>query len=440
MIHIPDGCNKIIHRLQENGHKAYVVGACVRDSLIGKEIDNWDICTSAKPDEIQKLFSESCTSSEKAGTVYISEDGEQYEVSTFRTNGTYSDSYNVVFAGTLMDDIAQRDLTINTLAYNDEVGMIDYMSGRHDIEHKILRSVGDAKKRMCKNSIEILSCLKLASVLGFSIEYKTKQAMNKNAVHLKKADPNQIRVELLELLNGEYCLDVLLQYAYIIAAIIPEIKPCIGFDLNNKHHCYSVYGHIAHAVCEYKGNDPVIKMALLLHDIGKPAHYSVDQNGGHTYGHAKTSKILAEKIVKALNFDPQSQHDIVELVALHDIEIPPTKRAIRRWMNRIGDRQFRRLLLIKRADASAHSPQSSTWLLERLGRVEKAFQEVLEADQVFSLSDLAINGYDLLQIGIPEGKEIGIILRHLLDSVAAGNVKNEKDYLLQEAQIQRRTL
>ena len=226
MIQIPDGCNKIIHRLQENGHKAYVVGACVRDSLIGKEVDNWDICTSAKPSEIHKLFSDSCAESpEKAGTVYISEDGKQYEVSTFHTNGTYSDSYNIVFTGTLMDDVAQRDFTINTLAYNDDVGVIDYLSGRHDIECEMLRSVGNAKERLCKNSIEVLRCLKLASVLGFDIEYKTKKAMNKNAAHLKKADPNQIRVELLELLNGKNCLNVLLQYAHIIATIIPAMKP-----------------------------------------------------------------------------------------------------------------------------------------------------------------------------------------------------------------------
>ena len=426
-IDIPYGATRIITRLQQYGYEAYVVGGCVRDSLLGKKPKDWDICTSATPKVVKKILSEFkiFDTGIKHGTVTVVVDGA-YEVTTFRKDGKYTDHRRpdeVSFDATLEDDLARRDFTINAMACNYE-RFIDLAGGEKDLKAGTLCCVGDPDARFQEDALRILRALRFASTYCLTIEEKTEEALRRNAGLLRHIARERIRDELCKLLMGEDVLRVLEGYKDIITQIIPDLKPCVGFSQNNPYHCYDVYDHIVHTVAAYKGEDLTIKVALLLHDIGKPECYSEDERGGHFYSHGEASARLAQPILKRLRFDNEMLKNVTELIFYHNNEIKPTPRVVRRWLNLIGEEQFRRLLDLREADIAGHAPQAQGHNLEELNEVRTVLDKVIADRDCFTLKDLHINGREIMDLGLTEGKEVGEVLRCLLEEVMEGNIRN----------------
>lgn len=439
-IMLPGGAERILDRLSEKRFEAYVVGGCVRDSLLGKEPKDWDICTAARPEMVEEIFGD-CRIIEtglKHGTVTVVLDDGQYEVTTFRVDGEYEDNRRparVEFVGDVMEDLARRDFTVNAMAYRPGVGVVDPFGGRTDLRAGAIRCVGDADDRFVEDGLRIMRALRFASVYGFSIADETAAAIHRNAHLLKNIAVERVNVELCKLLCGKGATDILLQFSDVISTIIPEMVPCVGFDQNNRWHRFNVYDHIAHAVGNYGGNDVVTKVALLLHDIGKPECYTVDSEGwGHFYGHGAVSREMSEKVVGNLRFDSATQKDVVELVLYHDAIIEPTAKTVRRWLHKIGTEQLMRLMDVQIADSLAQNLELSTEKIEKCKLVKDMAQKVIAEAQCFSLKQLAVNGRDLIVFGVPEGKMVGHILNELLREVIEDETVNERAVLCERAQ------
>ena len=435
---LPGGAEKILGELAAKGHEAYVVGGCVRDSLLGREPKDWDVCTAAKPEEVESVF-DGCRIIEtglKHGTVTVVLDDGQYEVTTFRTDGVYLDNRrpeSVAFVADVREDLARRDFTVNAMAFHPAVGLVDPFEGLKDLVAGRISCVGNADERFAEDGLRIMRALRFASVYGFAIAPETADAIHRNKHLLRNIAVERVNVELCKLLCGKGAMDILLQYSDVVSVIIPELAACVGFDQNNKYHQFNVYDHIAHAVGNYHGDDVVAKVALLLHDIGKPDCYSEDENGGHFYGHPAVCGDIAEGVVRHLKLDGATQKAVVELVLYHDSEVMPTEKAVRRWLNKIGPEQLMRLMDVQQADAMAHVAGSLAPKVERCKKVREMVQEVLKSEQCFTLKQLAIKGRDLMAIGVPEGRMIGQILRELLREVIEGEASNSHGSLCDRA-------
>ncbi len=427
--------NFIIETLMNAGYDAYVVGGCVRDVLMDRNPKDWDICTSATPEEVEEVFSsyKIIETGLKHGTVTVVINDEPFEVTTFRTESEYSDGRHpdhVDFVGSIQEDLARRDFTINAIAFNSDAGFVDPFGGCLDIQNKIIRCVGDADKRFQEDALRILRALRFASVLGFQIEKSTAESIHRHEDWLQNISAERIQSEFCKVLFGEHVLDVLLEFRDVIGIIIPEMEQCFDFNQNNKYHQYTVYDHIAHAVANYKGDDSVVKLALLLHDIGKPYCYTEDANGGHFYGHAELSSTIADRILERLKFDNDSRNNIIELIEVHDSTIEPTTKTVRRWLSRIGETQFMRLMYIRLADIRAHAEGTQQSRINRRDRCLEIAQEIIKQNKCFRMKDLKINGDDILDLGVPEGKEIGAILNKVLKFVVDEELENDRDVLL----------
>lgn len=434
-IDIPNGAARIINTLEQHGFEAYVVGGCVRDSMLGITPKDWDICTSARPKEVESCFISQriIETGIQHGTITIIMSDGQYEVTTFRNDGDYSDSRHpdsVRFVNDVQTDLARRDFTVNAMAYNPRYGLIDPFDGKSHLEHKTLACVGDAGDRFAEDALRIMRALRFASTYGFIIEEKTSDSIHQNAERLNNIAVERINTELCRLLCGENVLSILTDYSDIITTIIPELKPCIGFEQHNPYHQYTIYDHIAHAVANYNGKDTTTKMALLLHDIGKPLCYTEDEKGGHFYGHGVPGHDIAEKIVSRLRFDKCSQYNISELVLYHDSVIEPTIKTVKRWLNKVGIEQFLRLLDIRIADILAHTEGTQESRIEKYTGVREIAEQIIAEEQCFTLKDLAINGTDILSAGVPEGREVGLILNKLLEQVIDGEIQNNREVLM----------
>ncbi len=432
-INIPSGAKKIITALCDAGFEAYVVGGCVRDSLLGKEPNDWDICTSARCEEVKNcLHFRTIDTGLQHGTVTVLTDDGAYEVTTYRKDGGYSDNRHpdsVEFVSELREDLARRDFTVNAMAYNDSDGLVDEFGGLSDLENGVIACVGVADERFAEDALRIMRAIRFASIYGYSIDEDTKASIHRNRSRLANISGERIQTELIKLLHGRGVLDILTEYSDVIAEIIPEIAPCIGFDQNNKYHCYTVYDHMAHAVDSYRGGDTSVKLALLLHDIGKPSVYSEDERGGHFYDHAAHSREMARVMLERLKFDNKTKSEVLDLVLYHDTQIDHSARCVKRWLGRLGEDRFRQLLLVKRGDISAHAEGTQEARIENCKKLEEMIDEIIASRQCFSLKDMAINGNDLIALGIPKGKEIGIVLRELLTLIIDGKLSNEKEEL-----------
>ena len=433
---LPLGAAFIIDPLQENGFEAYVVGGCVRDRLLGRVPKDWDICTSASPQQVKEIFGDKrvIETGLQHGTVIIVMLDGLYEVTTFRVDGAYSDNRHpdeVKFVKNLEEDLARRDFTINAMAYNDRRGLVDPFGGEKDLADGVIRCVGDAAARFHEDGLRLMRALRFASKYGFRIEDGTAEAVHKCSHLLQNIAVERINTELCRLLCGKSVLQVLLDYPDVITEIIPEMKPCVGFRQNNKYHEYNVYDHIAHAVSNYTGEDTVVNVTLLLHDIGKPNCYTEDERGGHFYGHGVVSRDIAEGVLTKLRFDNQTKADVLELVLFHDSVIEPTQKTVRRWLNKIGPEQFYRLLEVRMADILAHSKDTQASRIERCNALRTIVGDILEQQQCYTVKDLAVNGYDVMQSGVPEGKEVGAALNEILDKVIGGELENERSALLE---------
>lgn len=442
-IDIPVGARHVMRLLENDLHHAYIVGGCVRDSLLGKEPNDWDICTSAKPGEVLALMGShgvrTIETGLQHGTVTACWGFGNYEITTFRVDGEYSDKRrpdSVEFISDVAEDLARRDFTINAMAYSEREGLVDPWGGYGDLDNKLIRCVGNPDDRFQEDALRILRALRFASVYGFKIEEKTSAAIHRNRYLLNNIAAERIRSELTKMLCGEGIVDILIEYSDVMSVIIPELAPCIGFNQNNPYHMYTVYDHITHAVGNYKGSDISIKMALLLHDIAKPSCYSVDSIDGvtgHFYGHSVPSAHIAKDVTDRLRFDNKTKAEIVELVRYHDVVINPDVRSIKRLMNKIGPEILDKLFRVRTADIYA---QSELGRDSRISKCDKAYgiAKYIECDrQCFRIKDLAVNGHDIMSLGVEAGPTVGKVLKHLLDKVLDGALANEYGPLIGEA-------
>lgn len=437
---VPVGARRLIHLLELDGHRAYIVGGCVRDGLLGRTPHDWDICTSAKPEEVCDLLDRHHIRAIKTGlqhgTITAHYGVRDYEITTFRIDGKYSDNRrpdSVEFVDNVIEDLARRDFTINAMACDAKLSFMDPFDGLGDLEHGIIRCVRNPDDRFREDALRILRALRFASAYGFRIEDGTAAAIHRNKELLKNISAERIREELAKMLCGEGVLDILLEYKDVISVIIPELKPCIGFEQNNPYHKYDVYDHIAHAVSNYKGNDISVKMALLLHDIGKPKCYTEDENGGHFYGHSVPSMEIAKDVVARLRFDNKTRDEVVDLVLYHDSNIYPGFRTVRRWLNKIGPDLLNKLLFVKLADISAHSETNQGPRRDLVLGVKLIAKDIVVKQECFQIKDLAINGHDILNLGVDPGPTVGELLKHILDKVLDGELGNEREVLMGEA-------
>lgn len=436
-IQMPSYVSKAMEKLTSAGYEAYAVGGCIRDYFLGKDPTDWDITTSAKPRDIMSVFSGErvIPTGIEHGTLTVLIDGHHLEITTFRIDGVYSDNRHpevVTFTGSITDDLCRRDFTINTLAYNPVSGLVDEFSGARDIENKIIRCVGDPDKRFLEDALRIMRALRFAAVLSFEIDEDTKKSIFKNAHLLKNVSGERISTELLKMLCGENITRVLIEYRDVLAVIIPELKPAFDFSQNNKHHIYSVYDHIAYSV-GYSVPEPDIRLALLLHDIGKPQCYFTDENGvGHFYGHAKVSRAISEPILSRLKLTSDMQKTVAELVLYHDCVIAPEKKVVKKRLSKFGEPLFFGLLKVKRGDSLAHNPEYQSYT-EELECIERIAKEIITTGECFNLKDLQIDGTDILGLGIKSGPMVGVVLSKLLTEVIEGRTDNTSVALMNRA-------
>lgn len=437
-IEIPEAVDGIISTLENNGYEAYAVGGCIRDSIMGQKPSDWDICTSSLPEEtLHCLNAENIIKSGlKHGTVTVRIDGQNYEITTFRTDGDYLDNRhpeNVTFVRELHEDLARRDFTMNALAYSRQRGLQDHFNGLQDMEHRIIRCVGNADQRFGEDALRILRALRFSSVLGFAIESRTAGSIHENARLLKNISAERIMSEFVKILTGKNAEKILLEYADVIAVFIPEIKPMVGLRQYNPHHVYDVWTHTVKAVSAAEPTK-TMRLAALLHDTGKPQAFRRDENGiGHFHGHPDIGEGIAQRVLKRLKADNRTTADVCRLVKLHDVR-PTTEKGIRRLMANTGMERFPMLLELKRADAKAQNPAFLSETLRYIDFLEEMYQTELAKHNDFTLKSLQINGSDLKQMGITQGREIGNCLKVLLMKVTDGEIDNDREILLREAE------
>ena len=333
------------------------------------------------------------------------------------------------FVTSLTEDLARRDFTINAMAYNDTEGLVDKFGGITDLKHKIISCVGNPDDRFAEDALRILRAMRFASTYGLSIQHKTAESIHRNKDRLNNIAYERIQTELTRMLLGDGILQILLDFSDVISTIVPELKPCVGFDQNNRYHQYDIYEHISHAVSNYNGDDISVKVALLLHDIGKPQCYTEDEKGGHFHGHGLPSQDLARCALDRLRFDNKTKAEVLDLVLYHDSVIEATPKTIKRWLYKIGELRLRQLIEVKKADIAAHKVGTYEERLAKCDVLLAIIDDVIGEEQCFSIKDLAIDGNDIIKLGIPEGVEIGRALRSLLDKVINNELVNETETL-----------
>lgn len=432
---IDAGAFVLLSRLHRAGYQAYIVGGCVRDLLSGRTPKDWDICTDATPDETLSVFRDLHTipTGLSHGTVTVRYADASYEVTTFRADGDYTDFRHpdeVFFSSDLHTDLARRDFTINAMAYAPHTGLIDPFGGRGHLRENILCCVGSPSQRFKEDALRVLRCLRFSATFGLKIEHGTEQEILHHFDLLHMISKERIRDELCKILLGKYALPVFTRYPYVFTHIIPELYCCVGFQQRNLYHIYTVYDHIMHATANYTGNDLIVKLALFLHDIGKPLCYTEDERGGHFHGHGVVSRDLAESVLTRLRFDNATKNAVLELVLYHDSTIEPTPKVVRRWLSRIGDTQFFRLMEVRLADIRAHSMNNRMSRIKRCLELRRIAREILNQPHCLTLKDLAIDGYEVMKEAIPEGRLVGLCLNHALEQVINGTIPNEKYALL----------
>lgn len=432
---MPVSVNFIIQTLKQHGYDAYIVGGCVRDSILGKLPHDYDICTDAKPDEIIKTFPDTIPTGIKHGTVTVLMNKIPYEVTTYRIDGEYTDNRHpdrVEFTNKLTEDLKRRDFTINAMAYNPDAGLIDPFDGRGDIERKIIKCVGCAEDRFNEDALRILRAVRFSSRLGFCIDEETDNAIHNQYIKLNNIAVERINSEFCGIVKSENFHTALLRYSDVFALFIPELNNMIGFEQNNPHHSYNVFEHTVYAVEGCGSDDFITRLAVFFHDFGKPHSYQDGEDGiRHFKGHGKVSADMTNEIMKRLKFDNDTRNKVTELVHYHDSVVEAEKKYIKRWLNKIGEEQFRRLLELQIADIRGQKRSYDDYRLKKIGKIKEIIDEVLNEKSCFSLKDLAVNGNDVKEImNIKEGIEIGYCLNDILKLVINGELENSRECLI----------
>lgn len=430
---IDHGASTILDRLESKGYQAYLVGGCVRDMIRGCQPHDWDICTSATPDEIRECFSDLKfvnNNGIKHGTVTVMLNGSAYEVTTFRIDGEYTDGRrpnNVVFTARVEDDLARRDFTINAIACTSDMRIIDPFFGESDIKNGIIRCVGDPRVRFKEDGLRILRAMRFASTMGFDIAPSTSAILHKEYSVLENISNERICAELSKLLVGVGAYKVIAEYVDVISYLIPEISRSIGFQQNNQWHRYDVWEHTLSAL-QHTKPDLVLRLSILFHDIGKPRRYQDDEYGvRHFVSHEEYSAAIAYNVLSRLRFDNKTINSVVPIIKHHDIEITPTNKRIKRLLNRYGEDMVYRLIDVQIADKTAQNRSSDDLYIKQLREAKQMVDDVINTKQCFSIKDLAVNGNDVMSYGVPKGKMVGQVLSYILNAVLDGQVPNDKD-------------
>ena len=432
---IPAYVGGCMEALEQAGFAAYAVGGCVRDALLGRTPHDFDLCTDARPEQTRAAFSGRplVLAGEKHGTVGVVTPEGVVEITTFRQEGGYGDNRRpdwVDFITDLREDLARRDFTVNAMAYSPARGLADPFGGRQDLEKKILRAVGDPDTRFREDSLRILRGVRFCAAYGLTPDPETEAAMLRQS-HLMEHLARERVFEELNRLLPNITAPQLLRFAPVLAAVIPELGPMIGFDQHSPHHAYDLYTHVAHVVEAVPG-EPVLRWAALLHDIGKVPTFTRDENGrGHFYGHAQAGEDMAEAVLRRLKAPTALREQVKQLIGLHMTRLEPEKKRLRRMLNRLGTDTVLRLLDLQEADMGS----KGTGTAEEMGQfapVRELLAEILAEDSCLSLKDLAVNGSDLMALGY-SGREIGRELDRLLELVLEETLPNTREALLAAA-------
>lgn len=432
-IELPRKVVLIIKNLQRHGYDAYAVGGCVRDSILNRKPEDWDITTSAKPEQVKRIFRRTVDTGIEHGTVTVLIGKDGFEVTTYRVDGLYEDGRHpkeVTFTSQLEEDLKRRDFTINAMAYNDDERLVDAFGGMRDLNYHLIRCVGDPKERFSEDALRILRAVRFSAQLAFPIEPETAEAIKSLAPNLEKISAERIQAELVKLLVSDHPERI--QDACelgITKVVLPEWDDMVGVKQNTPHHKYDVAAHTVHALQNVK-NDKVLRLTMLFHDMGKPVMKTTDENGrDHFKGHAIASEQIAKTVMKRLKFDNDTIRKVTKLVAYHDYRMEPTGANVRRAMHEIGVELFPYYLAVRLADTKAQSSYERRGKLENIIQIRELYRNALRNKECVTLKDLAVTGTDLINLGIAPGKELGTLLNELLDMVIEDPAWNQKGKL-----------
>ncbi|HEY5588229.1 MAG TPA: HD domain-containing protein [Candidatus Paceibacterota bacterium] len=432
---IPKDVNIILKKLKDNGFMGYIVGGCVRDNLLNKTPKDWDICTNALPDQMIMLFSEFkvIPTGLKHGTLTIVINDENYEVTTFRIDGDYSDNRRpdeVTFTNSLIEDLSRRDFTINAMAFNYDEGLIDPFFGMGDIVLKTIKCVGNPNNRFQEDALRMLRAVRFQAQLGFNIEKLTHDAIHYNSELIKNVSAERISQEINKILMSNPLDMYTVNYYKLLKYHLPELDICFWTNQDNPYHCFSVGKHLTNSA-NFIEKTLYLRLTMLLHDVAKPQCKTVDENGiGHFYGHAEVSSELSEQILRKLKYDNDTILKVKELILYHDMEISDSRKSVKKLLNKIGEESFRDLLKVKEADIKAQNLEYYQDRCDKLEKIKLILEDVLITKECFDKKDLAINGNDLIQIGFKQGKEIGDVINRLVEMVIENPELNNKNELL----------
>lgn len=473
-INIPSEVEAITELLEDAGHEAFIVGGCVRDSLLeaagadeagcgekagaagsgAAESDDsgsapagsqagpadWDMCTDATPEEMIALFGGAglriADYGAKHGTVAVISGGSAYEVTTYRIDGGYSDARHpdaVTFTRSLEEDLARRDFTVNAMAYNEERGLVDPFGGRGDLARGVIRCVGDPDKRFREDALRIVRAMRFCSKLGFTADEKTRDAAIGNRALLRNISAERIRAEFVKTLTGKGARPALDAFRDVVAEFIPEAAAMFDLDQQNDYHCYDVWQHTLHAV-ENAADVGIVKIAAFFHDIGKPGCKTVTEDGwGHFYGHEHAGAEIADNVMRRLRFDNRTRETVTELIYNHGIVFQETEKHARRMLNKFGPEKLELLTQLELADVKSQAEFCREERVDRINAFREIAARVIEQQQCFKISDMAVDGRDVLRMGVPQGPEVGRVLKGLFALVADGELANDRDVLLRKA-------
>ena len=432
-IELPRKVVLIIKNLQRHGYDAYAVGGCVRDSILNRKPEDWDITTSAKPEQVKRIFRRTVDTGIEHGTVTVLIGKDGFEVTTYRVDGLYEDGRHpkeVTFTSRLEEDLKRRDFTINAMAYNDDERLVDAFGGMRDLNYHLIRCVGDPKERFSEDALRILRAVRFSAQLAFPIEPETAEEIKSLAPNLEKISAERIQAELVKLLVSDHPERI--QDACelgITKVVLPEWDDMVGVKQNTPHHKYDVAAHTVHALQNVK-NDKVLRLTMLFHDMGKPVMKTTDENGrDHFKGHAIASEQIAKTVMKRLKFDNDTIRKVTKLVAYHDYRMEPTGANVHRAMHEIGVELFPYYLAVRLADTKAQSSYERRGKLENIIQIRELYRNALRNKECVTLKDLAVTGTDLINLGIAPGKELGTLLNELLDMVIEDPAWNQKGKL-----------
>lgn len=434
---LPQDVIKIIERLESCGHEAYAVGGCVRDSILGKEPADWDITTSASPEEVKALFAHTIDTGIAHGTVTIMCGKCGYEVTTYRIDGEYKDGRHpesVAFTNLLSEDLRRRDFTINAMAYNQTEGLVDLFGGMQDLQDGVIRCVGEATERFSEDALRMLRAVRFAAQLGFSIDKATYDAICALAPTIARVSMERIMVELVKLLTSAHPEEMHTVYACGLTGIfLPEFDAMMETPQHTVHHQYSVGEHTIHALMAVPA-DRVLRLTMLFHDVAKPMCRTTDEAGNdHFYGHPEIGAEMTGQILRRLKFDNDTIRSVKRLVRFHDMRPVLQEKNVRRSIVKMGLESFPEIFAVKRADTLAQSMYMRQQKLDAIDQFEALYDRIMEKQVCVQKKDLALNGKDLLDLGVPQGKKVGEILDLLFAQVIEEPAKNTREELLAEA-------